>query len=90
MVLRRASTIGLSLLTVVTMTGRTGGDRTTPDEALGAEFVVAEGMVDVSYPAIGLDHTSGVVLDVSIAVLESEEIVEVYPISPCAIGESPR
>lgn len=153
MMLRRASAIGLSLLTIVTMTGRTGGDRMTLDEAremtdavmcvivdkvpdgaiedmsadspyracgdnsytysarwgvtpqgafsgvdfvrdlpaqLGTEFVVAEGMVDVSYPAVALNHTSGVVLDVSIAVLESEKIVEVYAISPCAIGELPR
>ncbi|MDD7928538.1 hypothetical protein [Microbacterium thalli] len=75
----------------------------TPDEAfrgedfvrdlpgrLGEDFVIDEEVVDVSYPAVALNHASGIILDVIIADVDGREVVDVYAIAPCASGELPE
>lgn len=62
--------------------------RDLPDR-LGEDFVVDEKVVDISFPAVALNHASGIILDVIVAGVDGAEVVDVYAIAPCARGELP-
>lgn len=57
---------------------------------LGEDFVVDEKVVDISFPAVALNHASGIILDVIVADVDGAEVVDVYAIAPCATGEPPE
>ncbi|MBP2419465.1 hypothetical protein JOF37_000299 [Microbacterium imperiale] len=57
---------------------------------LGEEFLVDDKVVDIAFPAVALNHASGIILDVIVADVDGAEVVDVYAIAPCATGEPPE
>lgn len=55
---------------------------------LGEDFVVAE-TVDITSPAVALDHSGGTVLDVQVLEIDGSIVVDLLGLTPCGVGEPP-
>jgi hypothetical protein len=53
---------------------------------LGEDFVVAE-TVDITSPAVALDHSGGTVLDVQVLEIDGSIVVDLLGLTPCGAGE---
>lgn len=56
---------------------------------LGEDFVVAE-TVDITSPAVALNHSGGTVLDVQVLTIDGSIVVDLLGLTPCGVGEPPR
>ncbi len=55
---------------------------------LGEDFVVAE-TVDITSPAVALDHVSGALLDVIVLDVDGGLVVDLLGLTPCGVGQPP-
>ncbi|MGU3357643.1 hypothetical protein ACLBWJ_10365 [Microbacterium sp. M4A5_1d] len=55
---------------------------------VGKDFVVAE-TVDITSPAVALDHASGALLDVKVLEVDGGIVVDLLGLTPCGVGEPP-
>lgn len=55
---------------------------------LGEDFAVAE-TVDITSPAVALDHSGGTVLDVKVLEIDGGIVVDLLGLTPCGVGQPP-
>ncbi|MDQ1218046.1 hypothetical protein QE411_002901 [Microbacterium arborescens] len=55
---------------------------------LGEDFVVAE-TVDITSPAVALDHSGGTVLDVQVLEGDGGIVIDLLGLTPCGVGQPP-
>ncbi|MFS0713119.1 hypothetical protein ABC195_04495 [Microbacterium sp. 2P01SA-2] len=55
---------------------------------LGRGFVVAE-TVDITSPAVALDHVSGALFDVKVLEVDGGVVVDLLGLTPCGVGQPP-
>ncbi|MFS0713116.1 hypothetical protein ABC195_04480 [Microbacterium sp. 2P01SA-2] len=55
---------------------------------LGEDFVVAE-TVDITSPAVALDHSGGTVLDVQVLEIDGGIVIDLLGLTACGVGRPP-
>jgi len=55
---------------------------------LGEDFVVAE-TVDITSPAVALDHSGGTVLDVQVLEIDGGIVIDLLGLTACGVGQPP-